>query len=230
MFSIFQRKSESRDRVMTDGTLIFSADAFLTHMISGSLKELGVPFTFKSEKLSDCIRIFDESQIDIAFIDVRNDAIKLGKLLRALANIPGYRLNKLILYFIGEPGDLVLPQELRASARYISAPISSSQMIRRLGGDLLPHHSKKLKKLYSKDRRAVERGSFEYFKQILDQLVLDVGNFSRQSSHREKVLMDGSVHVQQCLHACGAPELAEKIGLTPRDARSMKKLVNSLHA
>lgn len=195
----FGRRRKIYDRIPTSGALVYSADRFLSLMIEDTLQKLGIDLTFKTDDPDEALSLFDENQLDMVFMDVRHESIRPGVVLRQLEYIPGYHLEKMTLYFIGDPKSFALPKELQGKSRFIALPISSSQMLLRLANDLLPEKSATLRKIKRKGRRREDRDKIGYYTAVLDQLAVDVVDLCRNASDQERVYKDGALHVQQCL-------------------------------
>ena len=220
----FGRRQRIYDRIPTSGALVYSADRFLSRMIEDTLQKLGIDLIFTSGDPDETLSLFDENQLDRVFVDVRHESIRPGAVLRQLGYVPGYHLDKMTLYFIGDSKSFALPKELQDKSRFIALPISSSQMLLRLANDLLPEKSATLRKLQRKGCRREDRDKIGYYTAVLDQLAADVVDLCRNASDPERVYRDGALHVQQCLIAFGDNALATQIREYFRSSKHLKRM------
>lgn len=226
----FGRSQKIVDRIGTRGALIYSDDKFLSRMFEDTLHKLGADLCFTIGDPDAALDLLNENQIDMVFMDIRHAAIRPGMVLRQLGFIPGYHIEKLIFYFIGEPTDIVLPKELHGNSRFIKLPISSSQMLLRLANDLLPEKSAKLRKINRRDRRILERGTPSYYDDILDQLTKDVVKICNKTSDRDFLLHDAIEHVKACLckiTGCSNGECNEEFFRKSRAVKRARRFVTN---
>ena len=205
--------------------LIFSRDYLIFEIVKNELEKMGCEFIVHATDRDDCLRMFDEFQIDTIFADVSDPNIDAPSMYRALSRIPGYSFEKMRHYLLGNSNDIALSSEMAGTACFISMPISSQQLAKRLEGDFLPKKVKSFAKIWTRDRREPTRGTLDYYKHTARSLLSDINRFSKVSAAPDKVVVDGARHLTCCFHEGGATELAHALDMEKPAMPLLKRYV-----